>query len=293
VTAAEDIRPESAARRAELGAVLASCFLLLFKAGAAWFTGSLALGSAALDSGLDAVVSAANYVVLRRSAAPPDAEHAYGHGKFENLAALAQGLLLAGGAVLVAVAAVGRLRSGEAVRQSGWAIAALLLSVAVGMAVARRLAVTAARVESPALAADSLHYRTDLWTNGAALAALLVVSLTGWQPADPLAAIAVAAWVFRTAVRLTAEAVGDLADRGLPPEELARIEAVVASFAPRVRGMHDLRTRKSGGQRFITLHLEIPRTASFEEAHDLTVEVLRAVERELPRSKVFVHGDPV
>ena len=57
--------------------------------------------------------------------------------------------------------------------------------------------------------------------------------------------------------------------------------------------MHDLKTRRSGRQRFIELHLEIPRSASFEEAHDLMVEVLRSIERELPRSKVFVHGDPV
>jgi ferrous-iron efflux pump FieF len=293
VSAAEDSRPDPAARRAELLAVVASGLLVLLKAGAAWTTGSLALASAALDSGVDVVVSAANYLVLRRAAAPPDAEHAFGHGKFEDLAALAQGLLLAGGAVGLAVAAAGRLRSGEVVRESGLGIAVLVVSIVVGLVVARRLAATAARVGSPALAADSLHYRTDLWTNGAALAALVAVRLTRWQPADLLAALGVAAWVLWTALRLTAEAVGDLADRGLPPGELARIEEIVASFAPRVAGMHDLRTRKSGGQRFISFHLEIPRTASFEEAHALIVEVLRAVERELPRSKVFVHGDPV
>ncbi|HEX3126725.1 MAG TPA: cation transporter dimerization domain-containing protein, partial [Thermoanaerobaculia bacterium] len=60
-----------------------------------------------------------------------------------------------------------------------------------------------------------------------------------------------------------------------------------------VLGMHDLKTRRAGGQRFIELHLEIPRATSFPEAHDLMVQVLRAVEKELPRSKVFVHGDPV
>jgi len=296
MTVVEDSRDDlaaPAARRAELAAVVASGFLVLLKAAAAWLTGSLALASAALDSGVDVVVSAANYVVLRRAAAPPDAEHAFGHGRFEDLAALAQGLLVAAGAVALAVAAAGRLRAGTAVRESGFGIAALVVSIVVGMLVARRLAATAARIGSPALAADSLHYRTDLWTNGVALAAVLVVRATGWQPADPLAALGVAAWVFRTALHLIAEAAGDLADRGLPPGELARIEEVVARFAPRVVGLHDLRTRKSGGRRFISFHLEIPRTASFEEAHDLIVEVLRAVERELPRSKVFVHGDPV
>jgi ferrous-iron efflux pump FieF len=86
--------------------------------------------------------------------------------------------------------------------------------------------------------------------------------------------------------------VGDLSDRGLPPQELDRIRSVVATF-PEVVGMHDLRTRRSGGQRFIELHLEIPISTSFEDAHALMVRVLRAIEAELPRSKVFVHGDPV
>jgi ferrous-iron efflux pump FieF len=106
-------------------------------------------------------------------------------------------------------------------------------------------------------------------------------------------ALAVAAYVFRVGSALALEAMGDLSDRGLPEQDLLRIREIVASFAPRAVGLHDLKTRRSGGQRFIELHLEIPRATSFEDAHALTVEVLRAVERELPRSKVFVHSDPV
>lgn len=274
-------------------AVAASVLLVLAKGAAAWVTGSLALLSAALDSALDAFVSGATYLVVRRSAAPPDADHAFGHGKFEDLAALGQGLLLAGGAVGLVLAAVRRLAAGDVPRDNGVGVAVLAASMVVGVAVARRLAAVAAETGSPAVAADSLHYRTDLWTSGVALAALLVVRYTGWWPADPLAAIGVAAWILRTAVLLVAQAVGDLSDRGLPREELRHIEATVASFAPRVQGMHDLRTRRGGGQRFISLHLEIPRATSFEDAHALMVEVLRALERDLPRSKVFVHGDPV
>lgn len=285
--------PARDAGRAQMEAVAASALLVLLKGAAAWATGSLALAAAALDSAVDAFVSGASFLVLRRSAAPPDADHPFGHGKFENLAALGQGLLLAGGAVALVAAAARRLVAGDAPRESGLGIAVLVVSIVVGLAVARRLAATAARTDSPALRADSLHYRTDLWTNGVALAALLVVDWTGWRGADPLAAIVVAGWVFRAAVLLLVEAAGDLSDRGLPREELARIEEIAAAFAPRVVGLHDLRTRRSGGQRFISFHLEIPRETSFEDAHALMVEVLRAVEKELPRSKVFVHGDPV
>lgn len=279
--------------RAPLLAVCLAAFLVALKAVGAWHTRSIALGSAAVDSLLDLCMSGVSYLVVLRANQPPDAEHSYGHGKFESLAALGQGLLLLAAAAGIGVTGVQRLASGEVPGQTAIGIAVLGLSLLASWWISRRLERDAARTGSPALKADGLHYRTDVWVNGAALAALLVVEWTGWAPADPLVALAVAVVVFRSAAGLVWEAVGDLSDRRLPDEEIDRIGAIVDSFKPEVLGMHDLKTRRSGGQRFVELHLEIPRTASFEEAHDLTVQVLRAIESELPRSKVFVHSDPV
>ncbi|HEX3127251.1 MAG TPA: cation diffusion facilitator family transporter, partial [Thermoanaerobaculia bacterium] len=223
--------PEAArARNAPRLAILAAAFLVVLKGVGAWVTGSLALGSAALDSLIDLFVSAANWVVLRRSAAPPDAEHAYGHGKFENLAALGQGLLLAGGAVSLMWSAVGRLRSGEPPRETGVGIAVLVVSLAVSYYVARHLRRAARAADSPALEADSRHYASDLWVNGAAALALVVIAVTGWAAADSLVALGVALYVLRTAATLVLEALGVLSDRALPEDELRRIQEVVASF---------------------------------------------------------------
>ena len=289
--------PEDAAERARnapRAAIAAAAFLVVLKGIGAWITGSLALGAAALDSLIDVFVSTANWLILRRSAEPPDDEHAYGHGKFENLAALGQGIFLAAGAAGLVITGVRHLTSGEAPRETELGIAVLAVSLVVSHLVARHLLKAAREADSPALEADSLHYRTDLWVNGAAVVALGVVKWTGWTPADPLVALGVAVYVFRTATGLILDAMGVLSDRGLPEDELRRIREVVGSFrAEGVVGMHDLKTRRGGGQRFVELHLEIPRETSFEDAHDLMVRVLRAIEREFPRSKVFVHGDPV
>jgi ferrous-iron efflux pump FieF len=279
--------------KAPLVAVAVAGTLVVLKATGAWYTDSLALGSAAVDSLMDLAISGVNYLVLLRSTRPPDADHAYGHGKFESIAALFQGLILMAAAVLLGLAGVDRMRSGEVPRQTGIGIAVLGVSLLASLWIARVLEKAAEETESPTLKADGLHYRTDFWVNGAAVVALLVVAWTGWAPADPLVALAVSLIVLRSAATLVWEAVGDLSDRVLPDEEIRRIHEIVESFAPEVAGMHDLKTRRSGGQRFVEFHLEIPRTASFEEAHDLMVRVLRAVEKELPRSKVFVHGDPV
>jgi ferrous-iron efflux pump FieF len=106
-------------------------------------------------------------------------------------------------------------------------------------------------------------------------------------------AILVAAGVFRTAWRLIWDAAQVLTDRALPEEETEVIQRVVAAFTPEVLGFHDLRTRRSGPHRFVELHLEIPRETSFQRAHDLIVQVMDGIERELPRSRVTIHGDPV
>ncbi len=279
--------------RTPLIAVAAAAFLVALKGTAAWTTGSLALGSAALDSLIDVFISGANFLVLRRSALPPDEDHAYGHGKFENLAAFAQGLFLVVAAAGLVWTGVRQLIVGGAPEETGWGIVVLAVSLVVCFGVARTLERAAITTGSPALKADSLHYAADLWVNGAALLALLIVRFTGWAAADALVALVVATYVFKTGASLALEAAGDLSDRGLPEEELRRIESIVSAFAPEVAGMHDLKTRRSGGQRFIEFHLEIPSATSFQDAHDLTVKVLRAVEGEMPRSKVFVHGDPV
>ncbi|HYL06314.1 MAG TPA: cation diffusion facilitator family transporter [Thermoanaerobaculia bacterium] len=270
-----------------------SAFLVALKLAGALATGSLALGSAALDSVIDCFVYSASFFARRRGAAPPDSDHAFGHGKYEDLAMLGQGLFLLGAAGSLVWAGVERLASLELPHQTSLGMAVLAASLLLGLLVTPRLEQAARQSGSPALRADSKHFRTDVWINASALAALAVARWTGWAPIDPLVALLVAAYVFRNAAGLILEALGGLSDRGLPAADLRRIEAVVASFGPEAAGMHGLQTRRSGGRSFISFHLEIPRDTSFVAAHDLMVRVLRAVEEELPRSRVFVHGDPV
>jgi ferrous-iron efflux pump FieF len=267
--------------------------LLLLKGVAAWLTSSLALSAAALDSAVDVFVSTASYFVVRRSAAPPDADHAYGHGRFETLAALGQGLLLLGAAVGLIVAGVQRLVSHRLPQAIELGVAVLAVSMLASWLVSWLLGRAASGSGSPALRADSIHYRSDLWVNAAALLALLIVRWAHWPAADPLLGLVVSVVVLRAGGQLVIDSVADLSDRGLPPQELRRIEVIVASFAPEVIGLHDLRTRRSGSRRLIELHLEIPRTVSFEEAHARGARIRRAIEGELPRSRVLVHTDPV
>ena len=122
----------------------------------------------------------------------------------------------------------------------------------------------------------------------------MLTAFSGWSLADPLISLVIALYIIKSAFGLAHESINVLMDRRLPVEVERTIAEIVARYRTMgVRGFHDLRTRRSGSQKFIDLHLEIDRNKRFEEAHDLTVRVLRAIEAEIPRSKVHIHSDPV
>jgi len=133
----------------------------------------------------------------------------------------------------------------------------------------------------------------DIFTNLGALLALVIVGLTPWQIADPAISIAIAFYILWSAVSVGRESIDVLMDRRLPLDVDEQIAVVVSSYKEEgVLGFHDLRTRRSGSQKFIDLHLEVERNMSLQDAHDVTVRVLRAIEAEIPRARVQIHTDP-
>jgi cation diffusion facilitator family transporter len=126
------------------------------------------------------------------------------------------------------------------------------------------------------------------------LVALVVIYFTGWTIVDPIISIAISIYILVSALEVGRESVHVLMDRRLPPEVDAQVAEIVSRFrAEGVLGFHDLRTRRSGSQKFIDLHLEVERDQTLEEAHAASVRVLRAIEAEIPRAKVQIHTDPV
>jgi ferrous-iron efflux pump FieF len=274
--------------------VMAAAFLIALKAATGWVTGSISVWASLLDSAMDIFASSINYFAVRAAARPPDEDHRYGHGKAESLAGLFQaGVICVSGLFLIGEA-VSRLMTPRPTEREMFGVATMLVAALVSLLLVARLRDVARETDSPALSADAVHYATDVYTNAAALVALLVVALTNWQPADPLISIAISALIVWSAVAVARDSIDVLMDRRLPVEVDRKIEAVVERFrAEGVRGFHDLRTRRSGSIKFIDLHLEVRREMSLQEGHDLSVRVLRAIEAEIPRSRVQIHTDPV
>ena len=299
VAAAREAGERAHARESALKAsaarlsITAAAFLIIIKTGAGWLTGSISVWASLLDSSMDIIASTINFFAVRAAARPPDEDHAYGHGKAESLAGLFQAAVITVSGLFLVWEAIKRIIEPRETHAAGLGVAAMLVAVLVSAGLVFRLRVISRRTDSPALAADAVHYASDIYSNGAALAALLVVALTGWGLADPFFSLAISVYILASAFSVARESVDVLMDKRLPPDIDEHIHEIAARFRPQgVLGVHDLRTRRSGSHKFIDMHLEVERDKTLEEAHDLTVAVIRTIEAEIPRARVQVHTDP-
>ncbi len=273
--------------------VLAAALLIALKTVTGLLTGSISVWASLLDSTMDIIASVINFYAVRAAAAPPDEDHRYGHGKAESLAGLFQSFVITASGLVLLFEAVRRIITPHPTSEEWLGVGTMAVACGVSVGLVARLRHVASRTDSPALAADAVHYATDVYTNGAALGALLLVALTGWTPADPLISILISGFILYSAFEVARDSVHVLMDRRLPRAIDAKIAAVVGRFRGEgVVGFHDLRTRRSGSLKFIDLHLEVEADQTLQQAHDLTVRVIRAIQQEIPRSRVQIHTDP-
>jgi len=273
-------------------AATATAALLIAAKLAAWLaTDSVALLSTLIDSTLDLAASVLTLLAVRQSLQPADHNHRFGHGKVEALAGLGQAAFILGSGALLIREAVGRVAHPVAVSHGAWGIAVMALSIlaTLGLVAFQRRVV--ARTQSLAIKGDALHYAGDVVLNLSVIVSLLLAMGPGWTLADPLFALAIAVWLMVNALGIARGAIETLMDHELPDAERDRIRAVALDH-PGVLDLHDLRTRSSGRQGFIQLHLVLPAPLPLAEAHRIGDEVEAAILAEFPRFEVIIHLDP-
>jgi ferrous-iron efflux pump FieF len=268
--------------------------LCLVKLAAFAASGSSGVLGSAADSALDLVASLVVLWAVSAAARPADADHPFGHGKAESLASLLQSILILFSGIGLVYHAIHRATTGEhELSGSTIGIVVMIGSSAVTLWLVHQLRKVARETGSPALDADSAHYASDLATNLAAALGLGLFAITGWTWPDLVVGLGIALVILNTAREVFTGATHGLMDKGMEPEEELAVVRTILGFAPQVAGFHDLRTRRAGAELFIEMHLDIPRDASFVEAHDLAEHVGIAIEKAVPRSQVTVHADPL
>lgn len=267
--------------------------LVLMKAFAFVQTGSVAMLSSLVDSLLDSLASAINLLAIRYALAPADKEHRFGHGKAEPLAALAQAAFITGSGGFVLLEALRRIQSdAEPIPHAGVGVVVLLVGiVGTGLLVLYQRQV-AAKSGSLVIEADSLHYLSDLLAHVVVLLALLLGSQHRWWWVDSVAAVLVAAYVLHSAWSVGRNALNQLMDRELNDDMRGQI-VDLAKAQSGVLGVHDLKTRAAGPNRFIQLHLELDGGLSLHEAHEIAERVEAQLLELCPGSDVIIHQDPI
>lgn len=270
--------------------VLTALVLIAGKAVAWLLTGSVSVLASLVDSMLDAAASIINLLAVRYALAPPDNEHRFGHGKAEALAGLGQATFIAGSSVFLVLQAVERLLHPQPLQDVMVAVAVMLFAIAATAILVQIQRYVIRHTQSTAIRADSLHYLTDLLTNLSTLLALGLAVL-GWTGADPLFALGIAAYILYSAWQIGYESVELLMDRELPATEQAQVYTIARS-QPLVRGVHDVRTRRSGQTYFIQLHLELDPSLPLVQAHAVADEVYLSLRNAFPNADVLIHEDP-
>ncbi len=287
---AEEAAKNSAARLS----VMVAAFLIALKTATGFLTGSISVWASLLDSVMDILASTVNLFAVRAAARPADEDHAYGHGKAESLAGLFQAIVIFASGLFLIWEVIHRIIEIHQTRSEGLGAVSMLIATGVSVWLVVRLRRVARETDSLAIKSDAAHYVSDIFTNLGALIALLITALTRWRLIDPLTSTFIAVYIFWSAIKVGRESIDVLMDRRLPLDVDERIADIVSRFKDQgVVGFHDLRTRRSGAQKFIDLHLEVQRDQRLQEAHDLTVRVLRTIEAEVPRARVHIHTDPV
>jgi ferrous-iron efflux pump FieF len=276
---------------AAVASVSVALTLIVVKLAAWVITDSVSILASLIDSVLDAFASIVTLIGVRHAMRPADTAHRFGHGKAEPLAAFLQAAFVAGSALILAFEAAKRLINPQPIAHGeiGIAVMAFAILLTGGLVAFQWFVIR--RTGSIAISADSLHYRADLLVNLAVIVALVIMQATGAWFVDPLFAFGIVAFLLYGAAGVGRKALDMLMDRELPEEDRARIRRIVLAH-PRTRGLHDLRTRSAGTDRFIELHLELDGQLTLDDAHEITDEVERQLARAFPNAEIILHQEP-
>ena len=257
----------------------------------AWLvTDSSAMLASTTDSVLDLFASIMSIVILRFALAPADKEHSFGHGKAESLAGLVQASFVLGSAILLIFSGVSRVLNPQVIVQSEVAIWVTIISIALTLMLVAFQRFVIKRTGSIIISGDALHYQSDLLLNLGVLAAI-ILSQGYWLQADGVFTILVALYLIVGAGKIIMQSVSQLMDSELSDEELAQITSCVLEHE-KALGIHELRTRQSGAQRFVQFHLELNDDLSLFEAHSIGDEIEAKICKKFAPCEVFIHHDP-
>jgi len=273
-------------------AVLFNVLLILLKVVVGVISGSVSVIAQAIDSFLDLFASLFNFFCLRFAARPADREHPFGHGKMESISGVVQAVLIFAAAAYILYQAITRIISGAEIEYVTAGIGVMAACIVVDIFLSRYLLSVARKTDSVALEAYARNITTDIFTMSGVLLGLAIVWGTGYNIVDPIIAIGVSLLILKTAYDVLRKSFPHLIDVKLPEDEEGIIETCIGEHMGEVAGYHKLRTRKSGSERYIELHVVMAADASVESSHALCDQLEDEIGKRLHEAHVTIHVEP-
>ena len=266
--------------------------LIVLKVVVGVITGSISVLAQAADSFLDLFAVAIIFFAISIAIKPADEKHPFGHGKVENIAAIVQAMFIfiAGG--LIIYSAVLRIIMETTIALTEAGIGVMVVSIIASIFLSRHLLRVSKATDSIALQAAAHNIAADVYSAAAVLAGLVAIRFTGLNILDPIIAILVALFILKVSYDVFRKSFGGLIDIKLPEAEEAEIKSCIIEHYSSVVSFHELRTRKAGSQRYIDLHLVMPKDASVEEAHRMCDHLEQDIKDRVPHTSVTIHVEP-
>jgi len=267
--------------------------LVLIKMSVGILSGSIAILASAIDSFLDLTVSLFNYFALNSAEKDPDDQFHYGRSKIEPLAAVIEGTVVSLSAVFILYEAMVKFTHPRDMNHMGESIYVMVASFVITAFLVAFLNFVAKKTKNMVIKADALHYKTDLYSNGAVLIALVLISYTAQEWIDPVLGVGIAVYMIYSAIPIIKEGILMLLDAALPQEDLQKIIDTIKD-EPLVTDYHFLQTREAGSNIFISVHIVFNMEISLYDAHLIADKIEANIKKlfDEKQTHIIIHMDP-
>jgi cation diffusion facilitator family transporter len=265
--------------------------LIILKVVVSFVSHSISISAQATDSLLDIFSIGITYVAVKMSIAPADEEHPFGHGKAEGLAALVQAIFVLGAAGFIIYSSIQRIIYNTTIQPDEGMIV-MVVSIIASFSLSRHLRRVAKAAGSTAIDASARNIGADVYSAAGVLLGLLVVRLTGLVILDPIIALIMVGFVLKAGYEVTIRAIHELIDYSLPKEEQDILNELFKVHNTQLVDFHALRSRRSGSERFIDLHIVMPRNYTLEKTHAMCDHLEQDIQAQLTNANVIIHAEP-
>lgn len=280
-------------KKATIVSTSVAAFLVIIKMVVGILSGSIAVLASAIDSMLDLLVSLFNYFALHTAEKDPDEQFHFGRSKIEPLAAVIEGVVISFSALFILYEALLKISHPREMTHMSESIGVMIASFIITAFLVLFLNRVAKKTKNMVIKADALHYKTDLFSNGAVLMALVLISYTAEELIDPILGIAIAFYMIYSAVPIIKEGILMLLDAALESEDIDKIKYILETQKD-ITNYHQLQTRESGSHIFVSMHVVYNISISLYDAHVVSDKLEDSIKKLFTEKSVhiLIHMDP-